>query len=423
MKTMTALAFSACAAAAFADPSVTIDTIAQTGRTVTVCYTLSNEPAVITFGVETNAGNGLWLPVGGSQVRRVAGKVNRRMATGSYSFKWIADENWLAEAVGAGEARAVVRAWALDNPPDYVMFNLMGFTTTSKHHSVLFYESLDHFPFPISDDRYKRYWYVMRRIPAKDVVWRMGSPTGESGRQSGETPHYVKLTQDYYIGVYLFSEAHYAQYTTIHEQKDYGSGKVMTSPTQAARGYMGYNNVRGSAEDYVWPESGHSVDPDKILGKLRAAFPGYDFDLATSAQWEFACRAGTGTRYYWGDAAANLSDPDDVFFQYAWKTYVNVEVGLKKPNAFGLYDMIGLTREICLDWFETKYAEASDPEHPIEDPKGPATADHASNLRTPRGVSSTAETYMRTAMRLWDEAPSRNAGDTGLRPVIPAVVP
>jgi len=411
----------AVSAGAFADPVVVLDSVAPTGRTVTVHYTLKDAPAVITLGVETNAAGDAWLPVGGKMVRRVTGHVNRRLAPGSYWVKWISEDNLLAESVGTGKARVVVKAWALDNPPDYIVFNLMGSDDATKTHSVRFYESLDHLPRPITDEIFKRYWYAMRRIPAKGVVWRRGSPTTEANHDAAETPHYVKLTQDYYIGVYLMTDAHYKHYYYYYEQEDYGSGKVLKTPVLTPSGCMNYNTVRGADSAYVWPESGHDVDPTKILGTLRTRFPGYDFDLATCAQWEFACRAGAGTRYYWGDAAANLQDPDDVFFRYAWAS-TGHSVGLKEPNAFGLYDMIGLAREVCLDWLEI-YPNVTDPEHPVEDPKGPSTEDHTLDSRSARGLTSTYEPYLRIAIRMWDESPSRYAVDTGLRPVIPAVIP
>lgn len=71
-----------------------------------------------------------------------------------------------------------------------------------------------------------------------------------------------------------------------------------------------------------------------------------NLDLPSEAQWEYACRAGTKSIYYWGD---------DNAFQYAWfgekwdygSTH---DVAQKKPNAFGLYDMCGNVIEWCLDW-------------------------------------------------------------------------
>ena len=95
---------------------------------------------------------------------------------------------------------------------------------------------------------------------------------------------------------------------------------------------------------------------------------GWTYDLPTEAEWEYACRAGTTTAYSFGDDASKLG-------QYAWydgnaasngKKYAQ-PVGVKKPNAWGLYDMHGNVWEWCSDWWYESYATKD-----TRDPKGPA---------------------------------------------------
>ena len=109
---------------------------------------------------------------------------------------------------------------------------------------------------------------------------------------------------------------------------------------------VSYIMIRGSSNGAKWPASS-AVDSTSFLGKLQARTK-LNFDLPTEAQWEYACRAGTTTTYYWGSSMNG---------DYAWYGSNSGSkahpVGGKKPNAWGLYDMIGNVTEWNLDWYGT----------------------------------------------------------------------
>ena len=101
---------------------------------------------------------------------------------------------------------------------------------------------------------------------------------------------------------------------------------------------------------------------------------GKTYRLPTEAEWEYACRAGTTTRYWCGDdpeglaRAANVPDASAKSLFPAWKTIgasdgcvFTAPVGSYRPNPFGLYDMHGNAWQWCSDWAYSRYYEISPP--------------------------------------------------------------
>ena len=90
--------------------------------------------------------------------------------------------------------------------------------------------------------------------------------------------------------------------------------------------------------------------------------------MPSEAEWEYACRAGTTTRFYWGD---DLNESQIV--DYAWYNKNSDETspaGQKIPNAWGLYDMCGNVREWCEDWYHVSYTGAPTDGSPWVSPAG-----------------------------------------------------
>jgi len=120
------------------------------------------------------------------------------------------------------------------------------------------------------------------------------------------------------------------------------------------------------------------LNPCYNLDTWECDFTKNGFRLPTEAEWEYACRAGTTTKYYTGENKSDLARCAWYYENSRRKTH---PVGLKKPNAWGLYDMIGNVWEYCNDWYGPNYYSKM----VKNNPKGSKTADY----RVARGGSYT----------------------------------
>jgi formylglycine-generating enzyme required for sulfatase activity len=241
-------------------------------------------------------------------------------------------------------------------------------------------------------------------IPAGEFL--MGSPESEKDRYEDEGPqHRVRITKSFYFGQYpvtlgqfltFYHDANYKLEMERDRKGDYGydDGKESEKRPWAP----GFEN--GMDHPVLWVSWNDAVAFCEWLSKKE----GKEYRLPTEAQWEYACRAGSTTRYYFGDSESELSD-------YAWyhanagsKTH---PVGEKKPNAWGLYDMQGNVWQWCADWYGGEYYAAS----PVDDPQGPDSG----SLRVRRGGSwRFTAGFCRSAIR-YSSSPGYRGDFLGLR--------
>jgi formylglycine-generating enzyme len=234
--------------------------------------------------------------------------------------------------------------------------------------------------------------------------------------------HLVRITKPFYMGMYEVTVGDFKKFTT-------GSG-YKTEPETDGQGGWGYNAQSGQCEgrnpQFNWQSPGFpQTDAHPVLNvtwndaqefcRWLSRKEGKTYGLPTEAQWEYACRAQTTTRYNNGDdpldliKVANVLDAkgrttfphvQELTFLPGEELHFTVPVGEKKPNRFGLYDMHGNIWEWCADWYGEDYYANS----PTDDPLGPQ--DGKQRVRR-GGAWNSFPLWARASFRNWNTQTSR----------------
>jgi len=216
----------------------------------------------------------------------------------------------------------------------------------------------------------------------------------------GEHPcHRVRITRSFYLGTHEVTVGEFREFV---EAQGY-----QTEAERDVQGACGWDeSVRKFTRNasYSWRNAGFPQDERHPVVNVSwndaVAFCEWlsrkhnrTYRLPTEAEWEYACRAGTTTRYGCGDDSEGLARVGNVADASAKAKYPDwhraiesrdgyvytAAVGRFQPNGFGLFDMHGNVWEWCADWFSESFYAVS----PLDDPKGPASG----STRVRRGGS------------------------------------
>lgn len=235
--------------------------------------------------------------------------------------------------------------------------------------------------------------------------------------------HRVRLSKAFFLGQHEVTVDQFSQFLQA-------SGYVPESMADGTGGY-GYNraydpatNERGDAFEgrnpkYSWRNPGFVQGKDHpvlnvtwqdavAMARWLSRHEGRTYRLPTEAEWEYACRAGSRTRYYSGNdpqslaGVANTFDADAALHWPQWQSHAltahdgyafTAPVGSFAPNAFGLHDMLGNAWE----WVSDRYDEDYYAHSPVQDPQGPQVS---GSMRVRRGGSwHTWSLYARCSYR------------------------
>lgn len=236
-----------------------------------------------------------------------------------------------------------------------------------------------------------------QKIPGTDVQFKMvaikggsfklGSPDNEKGRNKDEGPAKNVQISDFWMGATEVTFDEYDIYSDAEKDKT----PVPDGMTRPSPPYI--DLTLGMGKSGGFPANSMSQYAALMYCKWLYIKTGIFYRLPTGAEWEYACRAGVATAYPFGADASQLKD-------YAWfkgnSDQKYHKVGQLKPNAWGLYDMLGNVEEWTLDQYEENGVAAAKDQDPWTVPtaktprllKGGSFQDEAPLLRSAARLKS-----------------------------------
>jgi len=223
--------------------------------------------------------------------------------------------------------------------------------------------------------------FAMVPIPGGEFV--MGSPETEKGRKPDEGPQHKVKIAPFWMGrcevtwneYELFMYPDEEHRTRATEPTDAAGDKLADAVTHPSKPYVEMSFGMGKDGYPAIAMTQHGAN--KYCQWLSAK-TGQFYRLPTEAEWEYACRAGTTTAYFFGDDASKLPE-------YGWfeqnSDFKYQKVGKKKPNPWGLYDMCGNVVEWCLDQYDPDYYKQCTAQGVVTEPWNKATKPYPHSVR------------------------------------------
>ena len=225
-------------------------------------------------------------------------------------------------------------------------------------------------------------------VPVTGGKFIKGSTEKSKGHQADETPAKELTISSFWMGA---TEVTYDEYDAFFKDETISRNETMDAITRPSPPYI--DLTLGMGKQGGFPANSMSQYGAIMYCRWLYNKTGIFYRLPTEAEWEYACRAGTKSAYFFGDDTTGLS-------KYAW--YVQSsdnkyhKTGLKQPNAWGLYDMLGNVAEWTLDQYDEAYFAAIGTH--TTDPLVKPTARHPRTLKG--GNYQDAATKLRSAARL-----------------------